>query len=406
MLTQPIRLLIADDEESIRSTLADYFTSDPRFSVIAAAADANSAASLAEEFQPDVALLGVRMPGGGGIRAAQAIRLAAPGTRIVALSAQHDLDAVLEMVGAGAIGYVVKGSNPQNIMEAVLNAAQGLSTLSPAVAGRVVDAVRLKLQDELNVRTAQEAKLHRVEAALRGDEVRIAYQPMWDLRSHEVVGYEALTRFTSEPQRSPDEWFADAADCGKTAALEMTCVRHALEGCRALAGCGSVSLNLSPAALLSPEFDRSLLRNPEYGVVIEITEHAPVVDYDELNGELNHLRAGGIRVAVDDAGSGYASFRHILNLAPDIIKLDLSLTRGIDRDPKRQALAKALIAFAEASGATVVGEGIETTAELETLTSLRVALGQGYLLGRPEIPAAPKALPPVWPLGRSVQRSK
>ena len=118
-------------------------------------------------------------------------------------------------------------------------------------------------------------------------------------------------------------------------------------------------------------------------IVIEITEHAPVADYDELNAALGRLRRIGARLAIDDAGAGFASLRHILSLDPDIIKLDRSLIEGIATDRAQEALAAGLISFAEKSGATIVAEGIEIGEELDALRGLGVAYGQGFLLARP-----------------------
>ena len=120
-------------------------------------------------------------------------------------------------------------------------------------------------------------------------------------------------------------------------------------------------------------------------VVIEITEQDRTDSYSKLGISLDELRHRGARVAVDDAGAGFAGLQQILELAPDIIKLDITLTRGIDNDPVRRSLTKCLLAFAAEIGALIVAEGIETLAELETVRSVGVTLGQGYLLGRPTI---------------------
>lgn len=125
---------------------------------------------------------------------------------------------------------------------------------------------------------------------------------------------------------------------------------------------------------------------PVHRIVVEITEHAPIEDYDTLNQALRPLRRDGLRVAIDDAGAGYASMRHILSVVPDFLKLDLSLVRGIDRDLPRQALAAALAAFAYTTDALVVAEGIETATELATLERLGIHYGQGYHLARPASP--------------------
>ena len=118
-------------------------------------------------------------------------------------------------------------------------------------------------------------------------------------------------------------------------------------------------------------------------LVVEITEHSAIDDYSVLTPVLAALRALGIRIAVDDASAGFASLRHALQLEPDSIKLDVSLTKGIDHDRKRRTLAAGMISFAAELGAEIVAEGIEEDAELATLRELGVTYGQGYLIGRP-----------------------
>ena len=125
--------------------------------------------------------------------------------------------------------------------------------------------------------------------------------------------------------------------------------------------------------------------------VIEITEHAPVEDYDALNDALKAFRAEGGRLAVDDAGAGFSSLRHILRLAPDFIKLDGALTRGIDTDQTRRALGAALISFASEIGVPIIAEGIETQEEVDALRALKVTCGQGFFLGEPAPLAAMRA---------------
>jgi len=153
-----------------------------------------------------------------------------------------------------------------------------------------------------------------------------------------------------------------------------------------------VSLNASPATALQSERLLDALSPVACDrLVVEITEQAQVEDYDELNVSLARLRETGVRIAVDDAGAGYASLRHILRLEPDIIKLDKSLVRHVHRDRARRALATALISFATEIGATIVAEGIESADELHALRALGVTFGQGYHLARPH-------RPPVEPL--------
>jgi EAL domain-containing protein (putative c-di-GMP-specific phosphodiesterase class I) len=119
--------------------------------------------------------------------------------------------------------------------------------------------------------------------------------------------------------------------------------------------------------------------------VVELTEHQPVEDYAELDEALARLREHGVRVAVDDVGSGFASFRHVTRVKPEILKLDRTLVCGIDEDPVRQSLASAIVSFARDIGAIVVSEGIENHGELSCLMDLAVGCGQGFYLARPEL---------------------
>ena len=146
---------------------------------------------------------------------------------------------------------------------------------------------------------------------------------------------------------------------------------------------GYLTLNVSAATLSSPSFVATLEGLPLERVVLEITEHEVIEDYDDLAATLTPLRRRGVRVAVDDAGAGFASLRHILSLAPDLIKLDISLVQGIATDTGRQALAYALRTFADNTHASIVAEGIETADELDCLRGLGIGFGQGFHLARP-----------------------
>lgn len=146
----------------------------------------------------------------------------------------------------------------------------------------------------------------------------------------------------------------------------------------------ALSVNVSPATMESEAFAAALRGLPLDRLILEVTEHAPIEDYLSLRATLEPYRSGGITLAVDDAGAGFSSLRHIIDLKPDLIKLDVSLTRNVDTDPARRAIASALIFYARETGSAIVAEGIETPEELQTLKILGVQCGQGYLLGRPQ----------------------
>ncbi|MES2325649.1 MAG: EAL domain-containing protein [Pseudomonadota bacterium] len=209
------------------------------------------------------------------------------------------------------------------------------------------------------------------------------YQPIFNVRERRIVGYEALSRFHAEPARAPDAWFNDAHSVGMGDALEMAAIRKALAGLEAMPGDAYLALNVSPSTILSGAVAQVLAGQPLERLVLEVTEHSSIPDYGPVSDALIDLRSHGLRLAVDDAGSGYASFRHILKLKPDVIKLDQSLIQHIDLDSGCRALAAALIRFAEETGCQVVAEGVETEDELDTLRQLNVGTAQGFLLGRP-----------------------
>lgn len=240
-----------------------------------------------------------------------------------------------------------------------------------------------QLDHDLARKDALEEGRARIASALEAGEPSIVYQPIFDLVSQRIAGLECLSRFRMEPVRTPDRWFAEAAGVGMAVELELAAVRTALGASAATPPEVYLAVNCSPNTLLDARF-RSYLRTVDLArVVLEVTEHETIPDYPALLSALAPLRAMGLRISIDDAGAGYASLRHVLNIQPEKIKLDISLTRGVDSDPKRRALAAALIAFARETHAHIVAEGVETEAELRTLTRLGADGAQGYFLARP-----------------------
>jgi EAL domain-containing protein (putative c-di-GMP-specific phosphodiesterase class I) len=236
-----------------------------------------------------------------------------------------------------------------------------------------------------HVTEAREARAReaRIAAVIERGELSIAYQPIWSISPRRPVGFECLARFTGSPNRPPNLWFAEAAEIGRGPDLEIAAIRLGLQALAWLPGEIYLAVNASPGTVMAPGFMEAFAGVPPRRVVLEITEHAAVGCYDGLIDRLNVLRARGVRLAVDDAGAGYSGLHHILRLLPDLIKLDMSLTRDIDSDLARQALAAALVAFAADTGSRIIAEGVETEAELETLGALGIERAQGYLLGRP-----------------------
>lgn len=223
----------------------------------------------------------------------------------------------------------------------------------------------------------------RIHAVLSDDSLTTVYQPIYHLGEDKVVGFESLSRFSAQPVRAPDLWFNEAAQVGLGVPLEIKAIKQALQGIGYLPDDVYVSINASPETILDESFESAFQGRPLERVVLEVTEHAAIEHYNNIAVVMGSLRDRGLRIAVDDAGAGYASFRHILSLSPDIIKLDISITRNIHDDFSRRALASAFVSFANETNSKIVAEGVETVQELATLRELGFNNAQGYFLGKP-----------------------
>lgn len=390
-----LRVVVADDEPEVRSALVDLFAADPAVAVVGVAADTEEVVSMAALHRPDVVLMDFKMPNGGGAIATRLIRQRRPETRVVALSAYQDRATVLEMLGAGAVGYITKGSPAADITTAIRRAGEGLAVLSPAASAEVVSELGSRLRDDEQRTAHTRERVQRVQDAIDGN-LRTEFQPIVDLACGAVVGVEALARFPGDPTRGPATWLAEASEVGLRVPLERAALELALAATDGLDDGLFLAVNISPDVLVAPGALDGLSADMARRLVVEVTEHAAVRDYDHLRRVLAPLRAQGTRLAVDDAGEGFASFRHILLLEPDLIKIDASLTQDLVEHRGRRALVSALTAFAAETGATVVAEGIERVEDLKTLRAVGAALGQGYLLGRPaplgDLDLAPRRL--------------
>jgi EAL domain-containing protein (putative c-di-GMP-specific phosphodiesterase class I) len=223
----------------------------------------------------------------------------------------------------------------------------------------------------------------RVASVIEGGLIDAVVQPIVDLDTGAVKAVESLSRFAGEPRRGPDLWFAEAERVGLGLELEDLAVRRALHALDQLPGSVTFGLNISYDMLVSGRMTALLAGQPAQRMFIEMTEHLMFGDYELARDAIASLRARGVRVAIDDVGAGYSSFRHVLELAPDAIKLDRCFTSGIEHDRARRAMAAGFVHFAREMGIDLIAEGIETERELESVRSLGVTLGQGYLIARP-----------------------
>ena len=219
--------------------------------------------------------------------------------------------------------------------------------------------------------------------------IQTVFQPIVSLEDGRTMGFESLSRFLAKPQRPPDKWIGEAHAVGLGLEIEVECVRRAMALRHTVPEDAYLSVNMSPDAILSPEMELALGPDTLEGIVIEITEHDAVQDYARLSARLADYRGRGAKVAIDDAGAGHASMRHVTQLNPDYIKIDRSLIHDIHLDVAKQAIVGSMVSLEDKLHSRVVAEGIETTDELRALRTLGVPLGQGYLLARPHRKATP-----------------
>jgi PAS domain S-box-containing protein len=267
---------------------------------------------------------------------------------------------------------------------------QGFTSAIYNERGAVVGyrGTRRLLTEAMVAERSVEASLGRVTRALEEQAIDIALQPIIDLATGRLVGVEALARFRDG--RLPDVWFQEAAEAGLALDLDRLTFMAALELIPSLPDGCQLSINATPELLVDHDFQQRLLRPelPCERLIIEITEHVRISSYADVAAALSPLRERGIRLAVDDTGAGYASLNHVLQLRPDIIKLDRSLVSHVTSDAARRSVITSLVLLALDLGSSVTAEGVETPSELETIGALGADHVQGYLLARPTIDRA------------------
>ena len=250
-----IKVMVADDEESVRDVLEALLSSEPEIDLVGKAADAEAAIELACSRLPDVALVDVHMPGGGGPRATREILRRSPPTRVVALSAHEDVSTVMTMLRAGAIGYVVKGDSTDDILSAIHRTVEGKSSVPERLAAPVASALLEHIQGRRDVSRTRQLQRERVERAIEDRAFRIVLQPIFDIESGNAVGMEALARFSGLPERPPNVWIAEAEAVGMLLDLELALAKAALDQLEALPSDVYLSLNLSPETAMSERLE-------------------------------------------------------------------------------------------------------------------------------------------------------
>jgi EAL domain-containing protein (putative c-di-GMP-specific phosphodiesterase class I) len=268
----------------------------------------------------------------------------------------------------------------QALMEVLARAAA--TVIEPGIMERRrADAIRAQLTEVLN----------------EGGPT-VLLQPIVSLSDGRRVGAEALSRFPAEWGKPPDQVFEDAASIGAGLDLELVAFRGAVSHLWTVTG--YVAVNLSPTTLTSPRCLELLGDLPADRILVELSEHDPVEDYDALAEAIGPLRERGVRLAIDDVGAGYSSLRHIVITAPDVIKLDRTIVAGAAHDPVLHTLVRSLAEFGHEAGAAVVAEGIETAEDAAVLRAAGVDYGQGWWFAKA---GPPEALADIYPLSGELQ---
>ncbi len=221
------------------------------------------------------------------------------------------------------------------------------------------------------------------------DLLRPVFQPILSLAAGTVVGYEGFSRFALEPVRPPDRWFAEAARVGLGAQLQAMAIGRilAVTAEAGLPAATFLSLNVSPRYLSDPGVEAAMAAADPSCLVVELTEEEAVDDYRALRRAMAPYLRGGMRFAVDDAGAGFASMRHVTELQPAFVKLDAYLIRGMRSRQTLRAFLRAINGFTTEIGATLVAEGVEAANDLALLTETGFPLlAQGFGIARPAAP--------------------
>ena len=405
--TEGARILIVDDEEANLMVLRRMLER-AGYSNLQTLSDSKLAVERFMAFEPDLVVLDLHMPEPDGFEVMAQLEPLVPTESyvpILVLTADITESTRERALAVGARDFLTKPFRYTELLLRINNLLETRALHSQLHRDKAILEARMRDQQATDQARAERrrAASRRIEAVLENDRegadgsvgvsLHMVYQPILELQQGAVMGAEALARFGTEPQRSPAQWFIEAAEVGLGIQLELAALRKAAAGFALLPNDTFLSVNASAETIRSPALLEAIDNLPASRLVIELTEHERVPDYDQLIGPVAELRRRGVRLGVDDAGAGFASLQHILRLRPDVIKLDRTFIEELPDDPVRRALTTALVTFADDIGATLVAEGIACSAELEALRDLGVTVGQGMFLGEPgHLPFDPSSL--------------
>lgn len=375
--TRP-RLLVIDDDQLMRKLLSRVLTSKGYETIVAQ--DGAHARELFSQQTFDLVLTDVHMPKVDGIAVLKQIREHDPDLPVILFTASPSAETAIGALQLRATAYLTKPIDPARLIEEVEKA------LKMHELARVRKQAHELVQGGSPQKPGQSEANHQFDRALAG--LFMVYQPIVRFSTRTVFGYEALVRSSEPSLPHPGALFDAAEKLDRWADLGRRIRTKSVEPLPKLAPEQSLFLNLHARELLDETlYDRSssLAANAPR-VVLEITERAHLDTVPDVESRIERLRAIGFRIAIDDIGAGYSGLNSFTMLRPDLVKLDMVLVRDIDSDPVKRRLASLLVQLCDDLKIGVIGEGVETVKERQTLIDLGCGLLQGYLFGRPAAP--------------------
>jgi EAL domain-containing protein (putative c-di-GMP-specific phosphodiesterase class I) len=373
---EPMRVLLVDDDPAVLRVYRSYL--GRHGVVVVTAGNGREASQQVQSGSFDVIVSDISMPEMTGIEFLESVRTHDLDVPVILMTGEPDLDSALHAIEYGVFRYLAKPILPKDLLETVTRAA------------RLHQVAKLK-QDALALPGGEGTRLGEraaLEVAFgRGlDRLWMAFQPIVLVRAQRVFAYEALLRSDEPLMKDPGDFLDAAERLGRVHELGRSVRAHVAASASAVPEGIALFVNLHPADLNDPELfaAASPLSAIARRVVLEVTERASLHGVENVSACVTSLKALGFQIAIDDLGAGYAGLSSFTQLDPEVAKLDMSLVRGIDADPRRQSIVRSMRRLCDELGIKVVAEGVETIAEHRMLVELGCDLLQGYLFARPE----------------------
>jgi EAL domain-containing protein (putative c-di-GMP-specific phosphodiesterase class I) len=375
---QGVVVLVDDDPLALRALTRSL---QANFE-IAAYSSAEEAISHVSAGGVSVVLSDIAMPETSGIDLLRAIRRYDADLPVILITGAPTLESATKAIEYGVFRYLSKPFDREEL------------TASVRQASRLYRMARMKREALALVGEPGASDRVGLEVSFRRalESVWVAFQPIVSLSTKRIFGYEALMRSNDAALPGPSQLLDAAERLGALEELGRLIRRRATEPLASAEDDALLFVNLHPKDLMDPELcdPASPLAKVAHRVVLEVTERASLGGLDDVQERVATLRSLGFRIAVDDLGAGYAGLTSFALLEPEIVKIDMTLTRDIDQSPVKQKLVGSLRGLCREMNLTIVTEGVETVAERDTLAELGCDLFQGYLFARPG-PAFPSA---------------